>query len=91
MDRIFSARSDQPSWFIMLITALAAVGVGILIWSLIQTYIGERGVPIPRPRPDHVSVASAKPVGRKVKTFAVGPDPFAEPDPLKPYQVKSDE
>jgi hypothetical protein len=75
----------------MLITALAAVGVGILIWSLIQTYIGERGVPIPRPRPDHVSVASAKPVGRKVKTFAVGPDPFAEPDPLKPYQVKSDE
>jgi hypothetical protein len=75
----------------MLMTALAAVGVGILIWALIQTYIGERGVPIPRPRPDHVSVASAKPVGRKVKTFAVGPDPFAEPDPLKPYQVKSDE
>lgn len=90
MARIFSARLGQPSPFAMAVATVLAVTLGLLFWVLILVLTGHDipSPPIPRPRPEHSSsLTPDPPMKRLVKTIEVGPDPLAEPDPLKPYRV----
>lgn len=92
MVRILSERPDhQPSPFAIMLVALAAITLGILFWAMVQSLVADYSddIPFPRPRPVHTSPLMLDlPMTRSVKTIPVGPDPLAEPDPLKPYRGK---
>jgi hypothetical protein len=73
----------------MAVAAVLAVALGLLCWVLILVLTGHDipSPPIPRPRPTHTSpLTPGLSMARSVKTIDVGPDPLAEPDPLKPYR-----
>lgn len=67
------------------LTVLVAVVSSLSLWLLVQTTSDRRpGIP-EFPTTKSVLVSNHLLLGHRVKTIAIGPDPLAEPDPIKPY------